>query len=164
MEIVCLGELLFDMIPAETGRKLADVSSFFPKAGGAPANVAVAIARLGMKSAFIGKVGDDVFGHRLGEILKLEGVDIRGLCFDPQLKTTLAFIALPNPNQPEFLFYPNVGAEVMLTNDDVSSDLLYSARAFHFGALSLSQEPCRTAALKGVQLAREACVEMFERL
>ncbi len=155
VEIVCLGELLFDMLPAETGRELADVSSFFPKPGGAPANVAVAIARLGMKSAFIGKVGDDAFGRRLGEVLRLEGVDVRGLRFDRKYKTTLAFIALPDANRPEFLFYPGLGADVMLTKEDVDPGLLASARAFHFGALSLSREPCRSAALQGAQLARE---------
>ena len=63
MDIVCLGEMLIDMFPAETGKRLAEVSAFLPKPGGAPANVAVAAARLGKRSAFIGKVGDDAFGH-----------------------------------------------------------------------------------------------------
>jgi len=156
IDLVCLGELLFDMLPAETGRRLSEVNSFFAKPGGSPANVAVAAARLGMQSAFIGKVGDDAFGHHLAEILHLGRVDIRGLRFDPRYKTTLAFIALPDANQPEFLFYPSPGADVMLNKDDVDPDLLRSVRAFHFGSLSQAQEPCRSAALEGAQIAHRA--------
>ena len=81
-DIVCLGELLVDMFPAEVGRSLVEVSAFRPVPGGAPANAAVAAARLGARSAFIGKVGDDAFGHHLADVLKREGVDVRGMRFD----------------------------------------------------------------------------------
>ena len=75
MDIVCLGEILIDMFPAEVGRPLPEVSAFKPKPGGAPANVAVAATRLGRESAFIGKVGDDAFGYHLADILRQEGVN-----------------------------------------------------------------------------------------
>ncbi|MCX6026864.1 MAG: PfkB family carbohydrate kinase, partial [Chloroflexi bacterium] len=104
VDLVCLGELLVDMFPAEKGRRLAQVSSFIPKPGGAPANVAVAASHLGVTSAFIGKVGDDAFGHHLAEVLRKEGVDIRGVRFDRKYRTTMAFIAIPDPNKPEFVF------------------------------------------------------------
>jgi fructokinase len=156
IDIVCLGELLVDMTPAETGRRLAEVSSFIPKPGGAPANVAVGAARLGLQSAFIGKVGEDAFGHHLAQVLARHGVDTRGVRFDRQYRTTLAFVALPEANAPEFIFYRSPGADVMLRPDEIDCDLTRSARAFHFGSLSLTQEPCRSAALEGARIAREA--------
>jgi fructokinase len=96
MDLISLGELLIDLLPAETGRRLIQVSAFSPKPGGAPANVAVAAARLGATSAFIGKVGDDFFGHMLQEVLQQEHVETRGVRFDPDARTTLAFIAQPS--------------------------------------------------------------------
>ena len=95
VDVVFLGELLVDMFPAELGRRLAQVTAFHPKPGGAPANVAVAAARLGAKSAFIGKVGDDAFGHHLADVLAQEGVETRGIRFDTEARTVLAFIAQP---------------------------------------------------------------------
>ena len=92
MDIICLGELLIDMFPAELGRPLAEVSAFRPKPGGAPANVAVAASRLGARSAFVGKVGDDAFGHHLVNVLAREGVDVRGIRYDPEARTGMAFI------------------------------------------------------------------------
>ena len=111
MDIVCLGELLVDMFPAEVGRSLVEVSAFRPKPGGAPANVAVAARRLGAQSAFIGKVGDDAFGHHLADILREEGVDVRGMRYDQEARTGMAFIAMPDVNTYEILFYRNPGAD-----------------------------------------------------
>jgi fructokinase len=156
MDIVCLGELLVDMFPAELGRRLADVSAFRPKPGGAPANVAVAAARLGAQSAFIGKVGDDAFGHHLADVLRQEGVDIRGMRFDEEARTTMAFIAMPDENTAEFVFYRNPGADVRLQADELDGGLLQEARAFHFGSLSLTHEPSRGATMEAVKIAREA--------
>ena len=84
MDIVCLGELLIDMLPAELGRDVAEVSAWRPKPGGAPANVAVAAVRLGAESAFVGKVGDEAFGHYLAGVLGDEGVDAVELALGTQ--------------------------------------------------------------------------------
>jgi fructokinase len=156
MDIVCLGELLVDMFPAEVGRSLVEVSAFRPKPGGAPANVAVAARRLGARSAFIGKVGDDAFGHHLADILRQEGVDVRGMRYDQEARTGMAFIAMPDVNTYEILFYRNPGADMRLRTDELDRELLGRARAFHFGSLSLIQEPSRSATLEAAEIARQA--------
>jgi fructokinase len=156
MDIVTLGELLVDMFPAEVGRRLVDVTAFSPKPGGAPANVAVAARRLGASSAFIGKVGEDFFGHHLKDVLAQEGVETRGLRFDHEARTTMAVIAMPDANTAEFVFYRNPGADQRLRPDELDLDLLRSAKAFHFGSLSLTDEPARSATIEAVRVAREA--------
>ena len=156
MDIVCLGELLVDMFPAEVGRSLVEVSAFRPKPGGAPANVAVAAVRLGAKSAFIGKVGDDAFGHHLADILRQEGVKVRGMRYDKEARTGMAFIAMPDVNSYEILFYRNPGADMRLQVDELDRELLQGTRAFHFGSLSLIQEPSRSATMEAARIAREA--------
>lgn len=156
MDIVCLGELLVDMFPAEVGRSLVEVSAFRPKPGGAPANVAVAAVRLGAQSAFIGKVGDDAFGHHLADILRQEGVKVRGMRYDKEARTGMAFIAMPDVNSYEILFYRNPGADMRLQVDELDRELLQGTRAFHFGSLSLIQEPSRSATMEAARIAREA--------
>ena len=156
MDIICLGELLVDMFPAELGRRLVEVSAFRPKPGGAPANVAVAAVRLGAQSAFIGKVGDEAFGHHLADVLRQEGVDVRGMRFDEEARTGMAFIAMPDENTSEFVFYRNPGADMRLRADELDRELLQETRAFHFGSLSLGQEPSRSATMEAVRVAREA--------
>ncbi len=156
MDIVCLGEILLDMFPAELGRKLGDVSAFQPKPGGAPANAAVAAVRLGKRSAFIGKVGEDAFGHYLAAVLDGQGVDTRGVRFDPDTRTTLAFIAKPDENTSEYVFYRNPGADLMLRGDELDQTLLKGTRAFHFGSLSLTSDPIRATTYQAVQIAKAA--------
>ena len=156
MDIVCLGEVLIDMFPAEIGRSLEEVTAFRPKPGGAPANVAVAAVRLGAQSAFIGKVGDDAFGHHLADVLRREGVEVRGVRYDAQARTGMAFIAMPDVNSYEILFYRNPGADMRLRADELDRELLGGTRALHFGSLSLIQEPSRSATLEAVKIARGA--------
>jgi fructokinase len=156
MDVVCLGELLVDMFPAELGRRLAEVSAFRPKPGGAPANVAVAAVRLGAESAFIGKVGDEAFGHHLANVLAREGVETRGMRFDKEARTGLAFIAQPDANSSEFVFYRNPGADMMLRPDELDRELLQGTKSYHFGSISLIQEPSRSATLEGLRIARDA--------
>jgi fructokinase len=155
VDIVTLGELLVDMFPAELGRRLHDVSAFYPKPGGAPANVAVAAARLGARSAFIGKVGKDAFGLHLADVLSREGVDVRGMRFDLDVRTTLAFIAQPDEDTSEFVFYRNPGADMMLQVSELDRALLQETKAFHMGSISLIEEPSRSATLEALALARE---------
>jgi fructokinase len=155
MDLVCLGELLVDMFPAELGRRLGEVSAFHPKPGGAPANVAVAARRLGADSAFIGKVGDDAFGHHLVEVLHTEGVDVSAMCFDDEARTTMAFIAQPDEDTSEFVFYRHPGADMRLREEELDLDMLRGCKAFHFGSISLIAEPSRSATVAAVREARD---------
>lgn len=155
MHIVTLGEILIDMFPAEVGRRLTQVSAFHPKPGGAPANVAVAAHRLGADTAFIGKVGDDIFGYFLMDVLQQEGVETRGMRVDDLARTTMAIIAMPDENTAEFVFYRNPGADLRLRADELAIDLLQDTRALHIGSLSLVEEPARSATLAAVAHARD---------
>jgi len=154
VHIVTLGEVLIDMFPAEVGRPLVEVSAFHPKPGGAPANVAVAARRHGAEAAFIGKVGDDLFGQHLVDVLRAEGVETRGVRVAEDARTTMAIIAMPDENTAEFVFYRNPGADELLRADELDTGLLAGTRAFHFGSLSLTGEPSRTATVEAVRLAR----------
>ena len=155
MKIVCLGEVLLDMFPLETGRSFQTVTAFLPVPGGAPANVAVAASRHGVSSAFVGKVGNDPFGRRLASVLEGCGVQTRGMRYDPKSRTTLNFITLPDPNTAEYLFYRHPGADMMLRAQELDKELLVEAEFFHFGSVSLSEEPCRSATLEAARIARE---------
>ncbi len=155
MDIVCLGELLIDMLPAEVGRSLVEVSAWRPKPGGAPANVAVAACRLGAQSAFIGKVGDEAFGHYLAGVLREEGVNVSGMRYDREARTGIAFIAKPDENSYDILFYRNPGADMRLRPEELDRETLARTRAFHFGSISLIQEPSRSATLEAVRLAHQ---------
>ena len=154
MDIVCLGELLIDMFPAEVGRGLADVSAFRPKPGGAPANAAVAAARLGARSAFVGKVGEDIFGRHLEKVLRQEGVNTNGIQYDTQARTTLVFIAMPDVHTAEFVFYRNPGADMLLRPEELPQELLRSTSCLHFGSLSLIDEPIHSATLRAIEITR----------
>ena len=156
MDILCLGEVLIDMFPAEIGRAMTEVSAFRPKPGGAPANVAVAAARLGADSGFIGKVGDDTFGHYLENVLKNEGVDTQGMRFDLEARTTLVFIAMPDVHSAEFVFYRNPGADMLLHPGELPVSLLQSTSWLHLGSLSLIDEPIHSAAVRAIEIARQA--------
>ncbi len=113
MDILCLGELLIDMFPAEVGRGMTEVTAFHPKPGGAPANVAVAAARLGAQSGFIGKVGQDPFGRYLENVLKNEGVDTQGMRLDSEARTTLVFIAMPDVHSAKFVGTVSYSHEIL---------------------------------------------------
>lgn len=156
MTIVTLGEALIDMFPAEVGRPLVQVTAFYPKPGGAPANVAVAASRLGAKSAFVGKVGDDAFGHHLIDILAEQGVETRGMRIDDYARTTMAIIAMPDEHSAEFVFYRNPGADLRLRREELDEALLKSARALHIGSLSLVDEPARSATYAAIHIASDA--------
>ncbi len=156
VDVVCLGELLIDLFPTEVGRPLAEVGAFRPAPGGAPANVAVAASRLGLRAGFIGKVGDDAFGRHLQQVLMYEGVDVRGLRLDAEARTTLAFIAQPDVNSYEILFYRNPGADMLLRREELDRSLLTGTRSFHFGSISLITEPSRSATLEALRVAHDA--------
>ncbi len=156
MDLICLGELLVDMFPVEIGRPLTEVTALKPTPGGAMANAAVAASRLGYSSAFIGKVGDDPYGHWLESILVHEGVNVQGLRFDPDARTTMVLLSQPDPNSYECVFYRNPGADTRLEPAELDSSLIHSARVFHFGSLSLTDEPSRSATSSAIEIARQA--------
>ena len=158
MRIVCLGELLLDMFASETGKDFSTVSAFLPVPGGAPANVAVAVSRLGIASAFIGKVGDDPFGRKLAAVLAENGVETGGMLFDTAARTTLNFMTIPDVNTVVTFFYRNPGADMLLRPEELDRGMIRGAQFFHFGSVSLTEEPCRSATLAAARMAREAGV------
>jgi fructokinase len=156
MDIVTLGEVLIDMFPMQVGQAMGEVEAFTPKPGGAPANVAVAAKRLGRESAFIGKVGQDLFGEYLKQVLEDEGVETGGMRFDLEARTTMAIIAMPDENSAEFVFYRNPGADQRLEAGELEEALLQNTQIFHFGSLSLTDEPARSATVAAARLARKS--------
>ncbi|KAM7278418.1 hypothetical protein ACFE04_005552 [Oxalis oulophora] len=154
--IVSFGEMLIDFVPTVSGVSLAEAPGFLKAPGGAPANVAVAVSRIGGKAAFMGKVGDDEFGHMLAGILKENGVDGKGINFDTGARTALAFVTLRADGEREFMFYRNPSADMLLKPEELNLDLIRSAKVFHYGSISLIVEPCRSAHLKAMEVAREA--------
>ena len=119
-DILCFGDLLIDFVPTESGLDFADLPVFKPAPGGAAANVATGLARLGVKSAFMGKVGDEAFGHLLVDTLKREEVDVRPLRMDKNARTALAFVTLTKDGERDFLFYRHPSADMLFTPDAVS--------------------------------------------
>ncbi|XP_073046605.1 fructokinase-2 [Primulina eburnea] len=154
--IVSFGEMLIDFVPTVSGVSLAEAPGFLKAPGGAPANVAIAVSRLGGKAAFVGKLGDDEFGHMLAGILKENGVSADGVNFDKGARTALAFVTLRADGEREFMFYRNPSADMLLTPDELNLDLIRSAKVFHYGSISLIVEPCRSAHLKAMKVAKEA--------
>lgn len=153
-DIVAIGEMLIDFTPCGTDQ--AGDLIFARKPGGAPANVLVANAKLGGSCAFIGKVGDDAFGHFLESVLKKHRIRTDGLVFDRKIPTTLAFVTLDAAGERSFTFYRKPGADVQLFRDEVSLPLIDECRILHFGSVSLTDEPSRSATLAAVQYARSA--------
>ncbi len=153
MSIVCLGELLIDFVALESGVGVGEASGFLKKPGGAPANVAVAVKRLGYDSAFLTQVGDDPFGHYLAGVLKDEGVETRGVRFTDAARTALAFVALRADGERSFSFYRQPSADMLMRPEDVALDVIDRQRIFHFGSITMISEPSRSATLAAVQHA-----------
>ncbi|KAF5749990.1 fructokinase-4 [Tripterygium wilfordii] len=156
--VVCFGEMLIDFVPTTSGLSLADAPAFKKAPGGAPANVAVGIARLGGSSAFIGKVGEDEFGYMLADILKENNVNNEGMRFDPGARTALAFVTLRSDGEREFMFYRNPSADMLLREAELDYNLIRKAKIFHYGSISLITEPCKSAHIAAAKIAKEAGV------
>nr|XP_043631432.1 probable fructokinase-6, chloroplastic [Erigeron canadensis] len=156
--VVCFGEMLIDFVPTINGLALAEAPAFKKAPGGAPANVAVGISRLGGSSAFIGKVGEDEFGYMLADILKENNVNNEGMRFDPGARTALAFVTLKNNGEREFMFYRNPSADMLLQESELDLDLIRKAKIFHYGSISLITEPCKSAHIAATKVAKDAGV------
>nr|APW83748.1 fructokinase [Lycium barbarum] len=153
---VCFGEMLIDFIPTVGGVSLAEAPAFEKAPGGAPANVAVCISKLGGSSAFIGKVGEDDFGRLLADILKQHNVDNSGLRFDHDARTALAFVTLTAEGEREFVFFRNPSADMLLRESELNIDLIKKATIFHYGSISLINEPCRSTQLAAMDIAKRS--------
>ncbi len=154
-EALTLGELLIDFVSTESGVSLVEAPAFQKAAGGAPANVAVGLARLGISSGFIGKVGEDDFGRFLARTLSHNGVDISGLRYSSQARTMLAFVSVAADGERDFMFYRHPSADMLLRPDELDRDYIGSARLLHHGSISLASEPSRSATLAAIQAAEE---------
>ncbi len=154
-DVVALGEMLIDFVPATVGTNLIDTPAFKKAPGGAPANVAVGLARLGVSSAFLGKVGEDAFGRFLQKVLRDNGVDTGGLVFSDQARTALAFVSLQEDGERDFLFYRHPSADMLYTPEEVNNERIKQAKIFHFGSISLIDEPSRSATLAALTVADE---------
>ena len=155
-DVICLGELLIDFAPTQSGVSLQAVEGFKKLPGGAPANVAVGLKRFGVDSAFMGKVGNDAFGHFLAETLEREGVDTGSLHFSDEARTALAFIALGEDGEREFMFYCHPSADMLLRPEEIDVAAIRAAKLIQFGSLSLRPVPVREATLHALDAAREA--------
>lgn len=153
---LCIGELLIDFVSTTPDVTLADAPGFVKAPGGAPANVAVGLAKLGIDAGFIGKVGADPFGDFLTETLQQNNVDTTYLIAGKASRTTLAFVATRSDGMKDITFYRHPGADIQLSPNEVDTDYIRSAEMFHYGSVSLSHSPTRDATLKAIQAAKAA--------
>ncbi|MBQ9065254.1 MAG: carbohydrate kinase [Blautia sp.] len=161
IDVTALGELLIDFTENGTSGQGNPLLEANP--GGAPCNVLAMLQQLGKKTAFIGKVGDDMFGKQLTDAVKEVGIDIRNLVVDPEVHTTLAFVHTYPDGDRDFSFYRNPGADMMLKKDEVQEDLIRASRIFHFGTLSSTHDLVREATRHAIDVAKEAgCIISFD--
>ena len=151
-DVVALGELLIDFATQSTDGDGYPLMAAHP--GGAPANFLAALARFGAKTALVGKVGSDTFGRLLMGTLEKAGIDTRGMVVTDRVFTTLAFVTFDDLGDREFAFSRKPGADTCLTFEEIDLSLIDEARVFHFGTLSLTDEPARTATQKCVAYAK----------
>ena len=154
-DVTALGELLIDF--TENGRSAQGNPTFEANPGGAPCNVLAMLSKLGNKTAFIGKVGDDFFGKQLRDAITEVGIDASYLLKD-EVHTTLALVHNRPDGDRDFSFYRNPGADMMLTEDEVPEELIKNSKIFHFGTLSMTHEGVREATKKALDVAKKAGV------
>ena len=151
-DVVALGELLIDF--TENGKSGQGNSLFEACPGGAPCNVLAMLRKLGKSCAFVGKVGDDLFGHLLRDVIRDAGIGTEALVMDREIPTTLAFVkTFPNGDR-DFSFYRKPGADMMLKEEELPLDTIASAKIFHFGTLSMTHEGVRSATVRALETAR----------
>lgn len=155
-DVTALGELLIDFTENGTSAQKNPVLEANP--GGAPCNVLAMLTKLGHKTAFIGKIGKDMFGDQLEAALVEVGIGTKGLKKDDEVHTTLAFVHTLEDGDREFSFYRNPGADMMLSEDDLEEEMIRDSKIFHFGSLSMTHDVCRKATRKAIQIAEEAGV------
>lgn len=154
IDVTALGELLIDFTENGTSSQGNPILEVNP--GGAPCNVLAMLQKLGKQTAFIGKVGNDMFGRQLTEAVTSVGVDTRALKVDNIVHTTLAFVHTYPGGDRDFSFYRNPGADMMLSKEEVDTDLIRDSKIFHFGTLSSTHEGVREATRYAIDVAKEA--------
>ncbi|WP_051344308.1 carbohydrate kinase family protein [Alicyclobacillus herbarius] len=152
-KVLALGELLIDFTPVHSEQA---VPVFAANPGGAPANVCAALVKFGVPAGFIGKVGDDAFGRQLESTLQTVGVDTAGLVLSKSVPTTLAFVHLAADGERSFHFYRHPGADTQLNVEDVDLERVARTPAFHFGSVSLTDNPARSATFTAADIAKQA--------
>ena len=153
-DVVALGELLIDL--TQNGLSAQGNPTLEANPGGAPCNVLALLTKLGHKTAFIGKVGKDGFGSQLQAALVETGISTEGLCWDEAVHTTLAVVHTFADGDRDFSFYRNPGADMRLTTEEVNMELIRQANIFHFGTLSMTDEPVRSATYAAIAEAEKA--------
>ena len=153
-DVTALGELLIDF--TENGTSAQGNPLLEANPGGAPCNVLAMLEKLGKKTAFIGKVGKDMFGEQLKTAVEEVGIDTRNLVMDEEVHTTLAFVHTYPDGDRDFSFYRNPGADMMLRKEDLHEDLIRDAKIFHYGTLSMTHDGVREATKKAIDIAKES--------
>ena len=153
-DVIALGELLIDF--TENGVSGQGNPIFEANPGGAPCNVLAMLNNLGKKTSFLGVVGKDQFGTTLRKTLNELGIDTSHLYEDEEIHTTLAFVHTFEDGDRDFAFYRNPGADMMLAEEQIDEEYIKSAKAFHFGTLSMTHEGVRKATKKAIATAKEA--------
>lgn len=153
-DVTALGELLIDFTQNEMSEQGNPLFEANP--GGAPCNVLAMLRKLDKTCAFIGKVGKDGFGNQLAQVAEEAGINLRGLKFDEEVHTTLAVVQTLPGGDRDFSFYRKPGADMNLKEEELDTELIADSKIFHFGTLSLTDEPVRSATIRAVALAKEA--------
>lgn len=151
-DVTALGELLIDF--TDNGRSSQGNILFEANPGGAPCNVLAFLKKLGRSCAFVGKVGDDMFGHLLRDVAAEAGICMDYLVFDKEVRTTLAFVKTFENGDRDFSFYRNPGADMELSADELPLDVIANSRIFHFGTLSMTHKGVRRATRKAIDTAK----------
>ncbi len=151
-DIMAIGEMLVDFTAVQTGN--GDIY-YKQNAGGAPANVAVMASKLGVSSGFIGKIGKDMFGKYLRDTLESNGVETKGVILDENFSTTLAFVKNSEDGERHFVFYRKNSADLNLNFNEVNLKLVDGCKLLHFGALTLTSEPSKSAVVNTVEYAKQ---------
>jgi fructokinase len=152
-DVVALGELLIDFI--NNGKSEQGNNTFEASPGGAPCNVLSMLSKLDKKCAFIGKVGNDIFGRLLKKTLEELSINTEYMQMDEEVRTTLAFVANDETGDRSFSFYRNPGADMMFTEEEVSEEAICASRIFHFGTLSMTHDTVRKATKKALDIAKK---------
>src|SRR5688572_9512704 len=159
LDVLCFGEVIVDFFPEERGIPLRDAERFTRHLGGAPSNVAVGLARLGVHAGLMTLVGADEFGAFLRRGLEDEGVDVAGVGTHRTARTGITFVAVGPRGERSFLFYRHPSADQLVAEHDVDPALVARARVFHYGSSTLSRETARAATRRALAAARAAgCV------
>lgn len=156
MSVLSFGELLIDFVALEMGVTVGDASGFVKAPGGAPANVAAAVARLGYPSAFMGQVGDDPFGRHLAAVLAAENVDISGVTYSSEARTALAFVSNTADGDRSFMFYRHPSADMLMRPADVDTAVIGTYAVFHHGSITFIREPAASALRLALEQASAA--------